>query len=268
MSKKISIIGCGWLGLPLAKQMVEDNWIVKGTTTSTEKIDVLTGAGISATVLKLEGSQLSVSDQSIFDCDIAYINIPPRRRIAQIETRYPQEIATLISALHKSTRVIFVSSTGVYPDNHQLQTEELEPVASKRSGLALVAAESLVRNRFDKWVILRLSGLAGPNREPGRWFSGKKDLPNGLNPVNMVHLDDCIALSKLIIQSDQVNQKVYNVCADRHPVKIDFYNAQCEKLGIEKPMFRQELGPHKVVKNDLVKKDMGYSFIYPDPLLF
>ena len=84
----------------------------------------------------------------------------------------------------------------------------------------------------------------------------------------MVHLDDCIALSKLIIQSDQVNQKVYNVCADRHPVKIDFYNAQCEKLGIEKPMFRQELGPHKVVKNDLVKKDMGYSFIYPDPLLF
>ncbi len=268
MGKTISIIGCGWLGLPLARHMIQHHWNVKGSTTSTEKLDVIRQLGISPYQLRLDGDKLTVSDQSIFDCDIAYINIPPRRRIEHIETRYPKEIAALIARLHKDTRVIFISSTGVYPDDYQLQDEELEPVPTKKSGIALLAAESLIRIRFAKWVILRLSGLAGPNREPGHWFSGKRDLANGLNPVNMVHLKDCIALSKMIIESDQINQKVYNVCADRHPAKIDFYNAQCEKVGIEKPIFKQELGPHKVVKNDLVKKDMGYSFIYPDPLLF
>ena len=268
MGKTISIIGCGWLGLPLAIRMMSDNWIVKGTTTSPDKLDALEQHGISPSLLKLEGDQLTVSDQSIFDCDIAYINIPPRRRIEQVETRYPMEIDTLLSKLSKKTRIIFVSSTGVYPDNQQEQAEELEPTTSKPSGIALLAAESHVRKGYVKWVILRLSGLAGPKREPGRWFSGKEDIPNGLNPVNMVHLDDCIALSQVIITSDHINRKIYNVCADMHPTKIDFYNAQCEKLAIAKPKFRQELGPHKVVKNDLVKKDLGYRFIYPDPLLF
>lgn len=32
--KTISILGCGWLGLPLAKKLVENQWIVNGSTTS------------------------------------------------------------------------------------------------------------------------------------------------------------------------------------------------------------------------------------------
>ena len=268
MGQTISVIGCGWLGLPLAKQMVSNGYTVKGTTTSADKLTTLEQHGIDAYQLLLEGNQLTVSDPSIFDCDIAYINIPPRRRIAHIETRYPLEISTLLSKLDEKTKIIFISSTGVYPDNQQIQAEEVEPNATKQSGIGLVAAEKHVRNGFYNWVILRLSGLAGRNREPGRWFSGKKDIPNGLNPVNMVHLDDCIALSQQIIRSSDINQKIYNVCADKHPTKIDFYNAQCEKLSIEKPQFKRELGPHKVVKNDLVKKETGYRFIFSDPLLF
>ena len=38
---KIAIIGCGWLGLPLAKKLIKENFIVKGSTTSKEKISVL-----------------------------------------------------------------------------------------------------------------------------------------------------------------------------------------------------------------------------------
>ena len=38
---KIAIIGCGWLGLPLAKKLIKEIFIVKGSTTSKEKISVL-----------------------------------------------------------------------------------------------------------------------------------------------------------------------------------------------------------------------------------
>ena len=248
--------------------MLDHNWNVNGTTTSEEKLARLKESGIKAGLLKLSSADIVISDPSVFDCDVAYINIPPRRRIPEIETRYPIEIAALLSRFNKDTKIIFISSTGVYPDNHQQQSEELSPAATKESGRALVNAEALVREQFNDWVILRLSGLAGPNREPGHWFSGRTDLPNGLNPVNMVHLEDCKMISKMIIESDDINQRVYNVCSDAHPSKIEFYNEQCMKLGIELPMFKQELGPHKVVQNDLIKEELDYEFIYPDPRLF
>ena len=38
---KIGIIGCGWLGLPLAKEFVSNNYKVKGSTTTKEKLEIL-----------------------------------------------------------------------------------------------------------------------------------------------------------------------------------------------------------------------------------
>ena len=46
--KQISILGCGWLGLPLAKSLLEKGFSVKGSTTSLEKISVIENSGIDA----------------------------------------------------------------------------------------------------------------------------------------------------------------------------------------------------------------------------
>ena len=45
---KIGIIGCGWLGLPLAKEFVSNNYKVKGSTTTKEKLEILKNEGIDA----------------------------------------------------------------------------------------------------------------------------------------------------------------------------------------------------------------------------
>ena len=37
--KIIGILGCGWLGLPLAQQLVEDGHIVRGSTTQNSKLE-------------------------------------------------------------------------------------------------------------------------------------------------------------------------------------------------------------------------------------
>ena len=44
--KSISILGCGWLGLPLARQLIKLGYSVKGSTTSPEKIQILKGSQI------------------------------------------------------------------------------------------------------------------------------------------------------------------------------------------------------------------------------
>ena len=45
---KIGIIGCGWLGLPLAKEFISNNYKVKGSTTTKEKLEILKTEGIEA----------------------------------------------------------------------------------------------------------------------------------------------------------------------------------------------------------------------------
>ena len=44
---KISILGCGWLGFPLAKALLNKGFHVNGSTTTVEKLDVLKNEGIN-----------------------------------------------------------------------------------------------------------------------------------------------------------------------------------------------------------------------------
>jgi len=43
----ISILGCGWLGLPLAEHFRDAGYSVKGSTTSDDKIELLKGKQIA-----------------------------------------------------------------------------------------------------------------------------------------------------------------------------------------------------------------------------
>gem|GEM_PF-4555050 len=48
----ISIIGCGWLGLPLAEFLVQKGYLIKGSTTREEKLDQLKSKGIQPFLFK------------------------------------------------------------------------------------------------------------------------------------------------------------------------------------------------------------------------
>ena len=54
--KKIAILGCGWLGLPLAKKLIESGYTINGSTTRPEKIKTLRDNGIQPFLIKLSDS--------------------------------------------------------------------------------------------------------------------------------------------------------------------------------------------------------------------
>jgi 3-hydroxyisobutyrate dehydrogenase-like beta-hydroxyacid dehydrogenase len=56
--KQISILGCGWLGFPLAKSLHQKGFRVYGSTTSVEKISVFENAGITPFSLRLSEDNL------------------------------------------------------------------------------------------------------------------------------------------------------------------------------------------------------------------
>jgi len=266
--KSIAIIGCGWLGLPLAQMLIKEGYSVKGSTRSVDKKKMLSERGIDAFVLDIY-DEANQDYMDLGDVDVAVINIPPGRRVQNVETSYPSGISRLLMTCSgiRDVYVIFVSSTGVYPNSNALATESSIQDPVKASGRALVRAEKQVQRLCTRHVILRMAGLVGPRREPGRWFTGKPDLPGGDTPVNMVHQLDCINIIKLMI-NQQPRVAIYNVVAPHHPTKRDFYDAQSQKIGVDPPVFREGILPHKIVDHRKLVLDYSYEYNYPDPLYF
>lgn len=267
----ISIIGAGWLGLPFGKKLVEQGYTVKGSTTRTDKLAVIEQAGIQPFLLKADPDLTGDQIDKLFNCDLLFLNLPPGRRHPNVQQYFPEQVRQILRKAKRQnvSKCIFVSSTSVYSDRNQVVTEA-DPIHPDRpSGKALAEAEKLVKATFGKQgTILRLAGLAGPGRSMGRFLAGRKDLPNGEAPVNLVHQTDCIDVLLAIIEQERYG-KTYNVCADEHPKKKDIYPIQASRLGLEPPTF-QEKGAlsYKIVSNQKVKEELNYKFRYPDPMQF
>ena len=51
--KNVSILGCGWFGKPLAVSLLNDGFLVKGSTTSEIKIQELETLGIESYLIDI-----------------------------------------------------------------------------------------------------------------------------------------------------------------------------------------------------------------------
>ncbi|WP_439883075.1 SDR family oxidoreductase [Pontibacter sp. MBLB2868] len=270
--KGISILGCGWLGLPLAEELVKSGYTVKGSTTTPDKLDMLRSKGIEPFLLNLQDENSAKDTLTEFlDAETLVLNIPPKLRSDGGES-YLHQMHVLLKALLDSpvNRLLFVSSTSVYQELNRVVTEEdisftdeLEP------GNMLLQAERLFQERGE-WVttIVRFGGLVGGTRQPGRFLAGKKNLPNGDAPVNLIHLDDCLAILKRIIEQQKWG-KTYNACADQHPMRKVFFTRAAESLGLTPPSFDDMDATHfKLVNCQKLKDDLAYVFLHPDPMAF
>ena len=52
--KKISLLGCGKLGYPLAIKLLNQGYTIKGSTTSVSKIPILKNSGIKPFLIDIE----------------------------------------------------------------------------------------------------------------------------------------------------------------------------------------------------------------------
>lgn len=267
----VSILGCGWLGLPLAESLRDSGHALKGSTTTEEKIQLLKGKNVQPFLLTLNPTLQCSDCDDFWQSDVLVLNIPPGRKRDNVEEYHPKQIKAVIEKVKDSpiSFVVFVSSTSVYPKQAGIVNEEdaVGGKATRPSGNALLKAEQLFTNIDDfKTTIIRFGGLYGYDRHPANYLAGKKNLDRGNAPVNLIHCDDCVAILKNIIEQN-VTGETYNAVTDGHPPRKMYYKAAAEVLGLKKPTFKDDpRTTYKVVSNRKLKQELGYSFKYPNPM--
>ena len=279
--KQISILGCGWLGLPLAKALLENGFSVKGSTTSIDKLSIIENLGIQPYLLALESNNVSGDIETFLQgSKTLIIDIPPKLR-GNSKENFIGKIATLIPFIEKSAieNVLFVSSTSVYGDTSSFDcaqddtlsvTEETKTCPETESGRQLVAVEQLLQTNIHfKTTILRFGGLIGEDRHPIRFLAGRKNLENPKAPINLIHQTDCIGIIMTILRQAQNDKwewnETFNAVAPFHPSREQYYTQKAIDLGLELPQFNSESPAFgKTILSTKVENVLGYTFEMPN----
>jgi nucleoside-diphosphate-sugar epimerase len=235
---RIGLIGCGWLGKPLAHSLSKEHEVQCFSRKAQSE------SGFDYVLNPKAGN--SFWDNEIF--------------IIAISTR-DNYLKTLEEIAHKCAppaSLILMSSTSVYKE-FDGQVDETASITQKSTQ---TQAEALMLTRREKLLILRLGGLMGEDRIAGRWKS-VSSFPDG--PVNYIHQDDVIAIVQKMIR-ENIQNGIYNLVAPEHPLRSEVHAKNSEAFGFELRKFEGETD--RIVSSAKVITRLDYDFIHPDPLAF
>lgn len=277
MNKQISILGCGWLGLPLAKKLIENGFSIKGSTTSEEKLTVLEENKIQPYLIALDEDKIiGNTTDFLTESEILIIDIPPKLRGAQSEN-FVSKIKNLIIEIEKSAikKVLFISSTSVYGDLPIFSTglevtEESALNPDSEGGKQLLEVEQLLQSNPNfKTTVIRFGGLIGKNRHPIQFLAGRENIENPEAPINFIHQDDCIGIIEKLInkglrkaQSDNWDwNETFNAVAPEHPTRADYYHKKALEMNLKVPTFvKDSKSKGKIISSQKLQKILNYTF--------
>jgi nucleoside-diphosphate-sugar epimerase len=250
--KTVSVLGCGWLGKSLAISLLDEGYIVKGSTTSEEKLELLELNNIEPFIVDIASFE---EFDDFLNSDILII---------AITSKDIDGFENLISQIENSSiqKVIFISSTSVYGRRNKVMIEEDEVLKTPLSEI-----ENLFReNTFFETTILRFAGLFGDERHPSNWFKKGRKIPQPKGFVNMIHREDCIEIIHEIIDQNCWNQ-TFNACSNHHPTRREFYTIAKLSSNSEVPEFEEnEVYEWKIISSKKVQKVLEYTFIHDNLL--
>jgi nucleoside-diphosphate-sugar epimerase len=234
---KISIIGMGWFGKALGLEL-KSHYEISGTTRTDEKIRVLNQQGLLAEKLTLS----DLPSDEILTADVIVLNIPP----------FVDQLSWFKSwNWNKNSHIIFISSTSVYGNTGTVD-ETTIPLPESDNGRILLEVEHWIKS-FPAYTIIRFGGLIGEDRHPGNVLSGRSNIIGGNLPVNLIHLEDCIGFTKLVIEKKMINE-TFNLVDPEHPSRRQYYQDHCQKNNLPLPEFTDSDENGKIISHSKVAK--------------
>jgi nucleoside-diphosphate-sugar epimerase len=266
LNKRIGILGCGWLGTPLATSLLEKGYEIRGTTTRDDKRFHLEELGIHSYQVYLSEAGVRGPVASFLrGLDCLVVDIPPGLR-NQPDADFVARIRHLEEMVQQSdiSRLLFVSSTSVFGSRQGTVTEDSIPEPDSNSGRQLLESEKLLlSNTTRQTLVVRLGGLLGPDRHPVLYLSGREIDSGGNLAVNLIRLGDAVgALQHLISNPEAAG--IYHGVYPEYPSRRAYYGSEARFLKIPPPHYKDEPGPvsGKQVRPQRLLK-AGFLFSHP-----
>jgi nucleoside-diphosphate-sugar epimerase len=275
---RVAILGCGYVGLELAGQLVDDH-VVVGVRRSDEGLAAVEATGAEPVQADVtDGADLAAVpdvDALVFAASSGGRGPEAARRV------YVEGLRTVLETFGARAdppeRLVYTSSTGVYGDHDGDWVDEstpLDPTTEKTRVLAeaeRIAREVAPAHGVDG-AVARFAGLYGPDRyRLDRYLEG----PVTEGYLNMIHRVDAAGVVRFMLES---TDEELLVAVDDEPVeKWAFADWLADESGVERPpkrtkaerladdvseAARRRILTSKRCANDRLR-ELGYEFRYP-----
>jgi nucleoside-diphosphate-sugar epimerase len=268
----IAIIGCGYIGYEIAKELYEKGHFVTCATRNPDSIKKL--SKVTQKSIVMAGTDEKEISLLIGGNDVIIVTISTKAKIDFEESflKTSQTIKKCAFELNTPKTIIYTSKSSVYGDHEGMWVDESAQLkATDDESKMLIEGEKIISSLKDlswKVCILRLAQVYGPGREISDFYKSyyKKTIPDHGNfYTNFVHQQDVVGIVSYILEH-QI-EGIFNVVDNEHPTRQEIAELLSLKLNIPIPKYDPQLADftdyNKRVSNFKIK-EIGYTFKYPN----
>jgi nucleoside-diphosphate-sugar epimerase len=256
------VLGCGYTGTALARRLIAEGQHVIVTRRD------------PAAATRLAGELGAAEGRGV---DLARDAVPAPAGSIVVSCAPPGpdpagETARLVALAAPASRLVYVSSTGVYAPGGGAWVDEswpLEPVTA--TGRARLAAERALPAHA---IVLRAAGIYGPGRGMvDRLRAGTyRIIGDGRAHISRIHVDDLV---EAIVRAGRSSLAGPVNCADDDPAPIgELADAMAKELGVPAPPrvpvdsvdreIAGMLAADRRISNGRLKRELGVVLLHPD----
>jgi nucleoside-diphosphate-sugar epimerase len=275
---RVLIVGCGYVGLPLGKELARQGHEVFGLRRSAMAEEEMQAAGIRPLLADVTRPETLAKLPCEFDW-VVNCAASGGGGAADYRQIYLEGNRNLVSWLADSPpgKFIYTSSTSVYGQNDgSIVTEKSPAEPEADTAKVLLETEKLLLAASPDFpaVILRVAGIYGPARS--HWF--RQFLKNeariegdGARILNMIHRDDLIGVIIAALKNGRPGE-IYNAADDAPVSQLNFLKWLAAELKRPMPasvsadaeVLRRRGVTNKRVSNAKLKAELKYEFRFPD----
>lgn len=274
--KRLVVFGAGYVGGHVASLAAAAGARVTALTRNEEKARALRAGGVDTVVADLAASDWHARIAGDVDYVLDSVG-SGGSGLAGYEHSYLKGMRSVVAWLggRQAKRVVYTSSTSVYPQGGGVRVEEGAEVdeAGERPRV-LVETERYLRAlpaANGATCVLRLAGIYGPGRHHLIEQVRSGDVAGEpANRLNLIHRDDLIAAVWATFFDDAARGEIFNVADDEPTAKGEVAAWLAGRLGVAVPRFtgmpaggRRAVTPDRVIVNAKLKARLGWRPRYP-----
>jgi nucleoside-diphosphate-sugar epimerase len=272
---RVAILGCGYVGLELGRQLTDAGHEVVGVRRSDAGLDAIEAAGFDAVRADLTDA---TSLSAVPDADwLVYAASAGGRGVDAARAAYVDGLRTVVETFGERAsppdRLVYTSSTGIYGDHDGAWVDESttpDPATERQRILLEAEGIALKADRLDGTVV-RFGGLYGPDRYRLGYYL---DCPVTEGYLNSIHRDDAAGAVAHLLETDRARGEVV-LAVDDEPVSkwtfADWLADECDRPQPPKRTVEERAEAGEVSRRVRANKrcandrlhELGYELRYP-----